>query len=385
MKRIVALLIMFVLIVEVVLAQSANIEKVWVDYNATENNQTGMRIHIKFDVSGSKNQYIQVSAAFYNGDKPVKCYIDGYKYSITDNMACIKQPTPPYENTTWSDFQLFMPYYVFTSSNMNSGSYRFFVAIVSKNGKQIATSGWQSFTYTSNNNNNNRNNGNSNRFANGRRTGEKWTEYYNGHKVSLEQKSDGTVYAIEYFRLNCTTCNQSGRCLSCKGSGYNYVFDQYMKCCGLFCNGGKCSLCGGKGYNEYTVSNILYPKANFPHLANKREWGTMYDNYYWYCEPYLPGNNNTVIYDDYNSNDNHSHSGGNSPSQRACSVCGGSGKCEFLSYAYGRYYCRGTGKCQHCINGKDGDRICAICHGTSICSKCNGKGICKNCNGAGKK
>lgn len=386
MKRLVSL-IMFVLTAGFVLAQSAKIEKIWVDHNASENNRSGMRIHVKINVYGLKNQKIEVAAAFYNGDNPIKCYTDGYKTS-SNTMESYNYSTPSYENSTYNDYQLFMPYYVFNNSNMKSGTYRFFVAIlIVSNWKQIATSDWQSFTYTSSSNNNVVNNNyNSNRFANGRVAGEKWTEYHNGNKVSIEQKSDGSVYAIEYWRLNCTMCNQSGRCSNCNGSGYYFIYNQYVQC---ICNGGKCNLCGGKGYKEYTTSNILYPKANYPHLANKREWCTMYDNYYWYCEPYLPGNNNTVIYDDYNSNDNHSLSGGNSPSQRACSICGGSGKCEFLSYAYGRYYCRGTGECQHC-NGTGivlnyGERTCTFCKGTGICSLCNGSGKCHNCGGAGKK
>lgn len=154
MKRIVGILVLLISVLSVY-AQSANIEKIWVDHNAYENNKSGMRIHVKFDVSGLRNQEIYVSASFYDEKKenPIKCYSDGYKTS-SNTMVSYCYSTPRYENSTYNDFQLFMPYYVFDNSNMKSGTYHYYVAInIVSNWKQIATSNWQFFTYTRRNNN----------------------------------------------------------------------------------------------------------------------------------------------------------------------------------------------------------------------------------------
>ena len=72
------------------------------------------------------------------------------------------------------------------------------------------------------------------------------------------------------------------------------------------------------------------------------------------------------------------------PTARACSSCGGDGKCR------GSHHCHGTGKCNFC-NGQrttyasDGTTIsCAPCHGSGKCSFCGGTGVCQRCKGQGK-
>lgn len=125
-------------------AQTASIEKIWVDHNVVENNRSGMRIHIKFNTYGLRNQEIQVAAYFYDKTKEnrVKCYTEGYK-TFFDDMIVYKYTSPTYENSIFNDFQLFIPYYIF---NNLGGPYYFFVDIkVVNNLKQIATSNWYYF------------------------------------------------------------------------------------------------------------------------------------------------------------------------------------------------------------------------------------------------
>ena len=279
MKRIVGILVLLISVLSVY-AQSANIEEIWIDHNAYEKNQSGMRIHVKFDVNGLKNQKIYVSASFFDEKKEnrIKCYSDGYKTS-SNTMVSYCYSTPSYENSTYNDFQLFMPYYVFDNSNMQSGTYTFYISVsIVSNWKQIATSNWQFFTYTRRNNN--IANGNTNRFSNGRVTGEKWTEYHNNAEFSMEQKSDGSVKSG--MVTDCWRCHGTRKCVLCHGQGgsnvYSYGRYVYLQCNSCF-GKGVCSYCGGQGKN-IQLWDVVYPKANFPCDVTPPGCYTWYDNYW---------------------------------------------------------------------------------------------------------
>ena len=144
MKKFLLLIITLIVEAEILFAQSAYIEKVWVDHNVFDNNLKGMRIHIKFGTYGLRNQEIQVAASFYDEYKVnrIKCYTYGYKSSTNDMMA-YKFTSPTYESSIYNDFQLFMPYNVFSEAG---GTYNFYVSIMIVNSrKQLATSNWYSF------------------------------------------------------------------------------------------------------------------------------------------------------------------------------------------------------------------------------------------------
>lgn len=78
------------------------------------------------------------------------------------------------------------------------------------------------------------------------------------------------------------------------------------------------------------------------------------------------------------------------PNYVRCDHCGGSGTCTRVNtnMTLFKSHCRGTGKCQHCIDGlvttSFGTRVCTYCKGTAKCYHCKGSGKCSKCHGTGK-
>lgn len=78
------------------------------------------------------------------------------------------------------------------------------------------------------------------------------------------------------------------------------------------------------------------------------------------------------------------------PNYVRCDHCGGSGTCTRVNtnITLFKSHCRGTGKCQHCIDGlvttSFGTRVCTYCKGTAKCYHCKGTGKCSKCHGTGK-
>ena len=78
------------------------------------------------------------------------------------------------------------------------------------------------------------------------------------------------------------------------------------------------------------------------------------------------------------------------PNYVRCDHCGGSGTCTRVNtnMTLFKSHCRGTGKCQHCIDGlvtsAFGTHVCTYCKGTAKCYHCKGTGKCSKCHGTGK-
>lgn len=89
---------------------SATFENMWVDYDVTENGRKGMRIHVKFRVFNMKevDSYLAVYFETKSGEK-LKTETIGYR-SKTGQVAIYKSLKPAYDESVYSDAQLFMPY-----------------------------------------------------------------------------------------------------------------------------------------------------------------------------------------------------------------------------------------------------------------------------------
>lgn len=88
----------------------ATVEKVWVDYDITENGRRGMRIHVNFTVRGLKGveSYLAIYFERKNGDKLLN---SNASYSSKNGqLAVFKSLKPGYEPTVYEDAQLFLPY-----------------------------------------------------------------------------------------------------------------------------------------------------------------------------------------------------------------------------------------------------------------------------------
>lgn len=89
---------------------SASIHKVWQEHNVVVKGEKGMNIHVKFEVNNMLN--ITGSCNAYFRDKrgqPLKdC--NGIYRSSDGQVAISERFTPPYQNCSYDDFVLFMPY-----------------------------------------------------------------------------------------------------------------------------------------------------------------------------------------------------------------------------------------------------------------------------------
>ena len=90
---------------------TGSIRNIWVDHNVTDSyGNYGMRIHVKFDINGMLNRTGIVAAYFYNSNGNALRDTNS-NYRTTDgNVATHVNFTPNYENCTFNDLSIFMPY-----------------------------------------------------------------------------------------------------------------------------------------------------------------------------------------------------------------------------------------------------------------------------------
>lgn len=107
---------------------NGNVEKVWVDHNVFQNNQKGMRIHVKFNVNNMKGKTGRICAYFcYSNGSPLKG--NNYTYMTPEKNVTVQTSfTPNYENCVYNDAVLFLPY---SALNMAKGKYnlKFYIQI----------------------------------------------------------------------------------------------------------------------------------------------------------------------------------------------------------------------------------------------------------------
>ena len=129
---------------------SATINKVWVDHNVYQNNQKGMKIHVKFDAYNVYNHQIKVCVYFYYKNGDALKGINGSEY-ITSNGKVTVQTTSTanYTNTTWNDFTLFMPYsYLNMASGCKDLSLEGHVGILDNTTDKWLTTSYEKFYFT---------------------------------------------------------------------------------------------------------------------------------------------------------------------------------------------------------------------------------------------
>lgn len=91
-------------------SMSATLTDMWVDYDAVEGGEKGMRIHIDYKVYGMKDvrSYLALYFSKQNGDA---LYSNNPKYRSSEGtLALYKEMQPGYDSTVYKDVQLFMPY-----------------------------------------------------------------------------------------------------------------------------------------------------------------------------------------------------------------------------------------------------------------------------------
>jgi|CXWL01.1.fsa_nt_gi hypothetical protein len=91
---------------------SATFDSIWVDYDITEGDQRGMRVHLSFSTYGMKNMEAYVAIYFeYNDDMAGFLKDKNKNFQSTDgDVAVYKSIKPAYDPADYKDLQLFMPY-----------------------------------------------------------------------------------------------------------------------------------------------------------------------------------------------------------------------------------------------------------------------------------
>lgn len=133
-------------------AQTAKISNISVTHNQTQNGYHGMIIKSHINVSGKKGKKIQIIAWFYDKEGSTRTKNLGNKpyYTSEDGKACCYSTViPPYDNTEWKSFELFMPYYALKhDKGQNSYSFLIKVRDYETDYKSIGSSIWYDFNVT---------------------------------------------------------------------------------------------------------------------------------------------------------------------------------------------------------------------------------------------
>ena len=126
--------------------KSFAINRVWVDFNLTENGATGLMIHVDFNATDVERHSLNVVAYFeYSTGAPLKD-TDGTYRTSDGQVAVEKTVTAQSDYSQWGDFKLFMPYsQIHTPSG--SHSLRLYVQIHDRSTGVRETSGYTNFTF----------------------------------------------------------------------------------------------------------------------------------------------------------------------------------------------------------------------------------------------
>lgn len=127
----------------------ATFDKIWVDYDITENEQKGMRIHLKFSAYGMKGMDAYVAIYFEYNDEIGGIIKDkNQKYHSTAGDAALYQSIKPaYDPAEYNDLQLFMPY---SELDLEPGEYDLTmdIKLIYKAGGEISALTKYDFEYT---------------------------------------------------------------------------------------------------------------------------------------------------------------------------------------------------------------------------------------------
>lgn len=124
-------------------------DSIWVEYDITEDNLRGMRIHLSFSAYSMKEMEAYVAIYFeYNDDLAGFLKDKNKKFQSSEgDVAVYKKITPAYDPAVYKDLQLFMPY---TELDLEPGIYDLTmdVKLIYKQGGLINRLTYYDFEYT---------------------------------------------------------------------------------------------------------------------------------------------------------------------------------------------------------------------------------------------
>lgn len=127
----------------------ATFDRIWVDYDVTEGNQKGMRIHVKFTVYEMKNTDCLLGIYFQDANgNPLKDRNKKF-YTTQGNVAVFRDLKPGYATTDYNDLQVFMPY---NELDLGDGSFdlKMDVDLIYEDGELIQHLTFYNFNYRQN-------------------------------------------------------------------------------------------------------------------------------------------------------------------------------------------------------------------------------------------
>jgi hypothetical protein len=97
----------------------AKFDKVWVDYNVTEDGERGMRIHVKFEVSNMEgvDSYLMI---YFQEEDGTELTTTNSLYSKDGKVVAKRALKPGFDVTVYKDLDLFIPY---SALNLTKGKY----------------------------------------------------------------------------------------------------------------------------------------------------------------------------------------------------------------------------------------------------------------------
>ena len=146
MKRFLLLLTLLLTSAGIAFAQSVTVNKIWLEHNATQNNEKGLRIHTEVSLIGYKGSDMR-AIAYFESPKGVGHKDLNNRYRTTDgNVSASVTFCPGYENTIYEDLKIFIP---LSELHLKEGKHTYYcvVQIYGPNG-YCASSDYVSFVGT---------------------------------------------------------------------------------------------------------------------------------------------------------------------------------------------------------------------------------------------
>ena len=252
-------------------AQSVVINKKWLECDVTQNGVKGMKIHVDFNIKNMKGKQGKV-IVYFQYPKGTGLKDTNGSYCTKGGEVCVSEKfTPRYDNSHYSDFDIFMP---IDEIHMKKGKLTYYCDIRVINlssGKFINDHTYLSFTGTSQGesvsnqyaNNSNRNSSSGKRWREGARLG----MFYDCQEMKggmISKTLYGPCSACKGSAV-CSGCYGTLKCSVCQGQGgiITAGYGNYLPC--TVCNqSGQCRICGGTGKCVCAKSEIpgYTPRSN---------------------------------------------------------------------------------------------------------------------------
>jgi hypothetical protein len=86
------------------------LNRIWIDYNVTQNGRLGMRVHVDFEVSGLKGSDIMLAVRIFGEDNEMLTSKSAAYQNESEQFEINYPLKPGFETTAYEDVSVFIPY-----------------------------------------------------------------------------------------------------------------------------------------------------------------------------------------------------------------------------------------------------------------------------------